>query len=398
MLRFLTESVITSCLALAMGAVIARSLIPMFESYVGPLSVRATSITNALPYLLVITVGAGLVAGSYPAFVLSRSQPLDTLRGEQVKGGAGFVRRSLVVLQFAVAILMLVGTLTVQGQIDFLVNRPTGIDRENVIMIPLYQVDRQLTPRDLDRIALKNETVKAEFLKHPDVLKASAGRWARGIWPGMKRKLRPLDRPDEFVEMHVQEADEDFIDLFGLKLVAGRNFKNIPRDSLSYIINRSAADTLGWENPIGKQLEWVSQYPKIMTIVGVVEDYQNRSLHQAVAPGAILPYKPLYFHVHLKIREGQLESVRPHLERVWKQFLPNRPFRYQLHQNEFYDAYWEEFQLQETSRIFSGLAILLGCMGLYGLASFTAERRAKEIGIRKVLGASVGGLLAMIAK
>jgi putative ABC transport system permease protein len=214
----------------------------------------------------------------------------------------------------------------------------------------------------------------------------------------MTRKLRRLDGPDEIVEISVQEGDQDFLDLFGMKLVAGQNFK-AAGDTLSYIINRKAAELLGWDDPIGQQLEWLgTKDRKIMTIVGVVEDYQNRSLHQAVAPGAIIQFPGLYFDLYLKIRPGRTQAVIPFLEKTWKRFLSTRPFRYHTMEEEFEWAYWNEFEFARTTRIFCGLAVLLACLGLYELAAFTTERRTKKIGIRKVLGASQGGLLTLVAR
>lgn len=397
--QFLAESLLLSMIAFVLGIGLARLLVPTFETFIGNLTLDLSAIGQAIPYLFAATVLTGLVAGSYPALFLSGWQPLETLRGDLPRGSAGTVRKGLVVLQFTVAIYLLVGTLTVQDQIDYVTNRPLGFDRDNVVILPLYELDRQAKPVAAERIAFQNAAIKAEFLGHPDVLKVSAGRFSPGTFPGMRRAWRPDDRPDELFDIYVQEGDEDYVEFFGLKLLSGRRFDGSLRDTSSVIINRSAAERLGWDDPIGHQVEWVGAgIFRMLTIVGVIEDYQNQSLRRGVAPGAVIQFPPLYFSLYLKVQQGSLPELLPALEKTWKTFLPDRPFRYTTLDEELSWHYWDDNQFRRTMRIFCALAMLLACLGLYGLAAFTAERRTKEIGIRKVLGASLNGLLGLMIR
>jgi putative ABC transport system permease protein len=397
--QFLSESLLLACFAFLLGLGLARLLLPTFESLIGDLVLDSTVISLAAPYLFLATVLTGIIAGSYPALFLSRLQPLETLRGEVSSGRSSTTRKALVVIQFAVAISLLIGTLTVQDQIEYVTNRPLGFDRDHVVILPLYELDRQVKPNAGDRIAFQNATIKPAFLAHPDVLKVSAGRSTPGTYPGMRRKWRPDDRPEELFDIFVQEGDDEYIDFFGLNLLAGRSFDGSLRDTASVIINQSAAERLKWDDPVGHQVEWVGAgIPRWLTIVGVIEDYQNQSLRKGIAPGAVIQFPRLYFSIYLKVRPGSLPDILPDLESTWKTFLPDRPFRYTTLDEELSWHYWDEEQFRQIMRIFCGFAMLLACLGLYGLAAFTAERRTKEIGIRKVLGASVNGLLGLMAR
>lgn len=397
--QFLCESTLLALIAAAAGVGLAILLMPTFSSFVGYGTAFDTAgLTAALPWLLLVSLATGLIAGSYPAFALSRAHPLDTIRGEGATGRAGILRRLLVVTQFAVAVFLLVCTAAVSEQIEYLTNRPLGFDASDVIMVPLFQLDRQSKTDPLDRIASRSASIKTAFLQHPDILEASAGRNAPGLSPGLPRKLKPIGREDELFELFVKDGDETFISFFDLKLLKGRNFDTTGnRDTLTYIINETAEKMLGWEDPIGKQLEWVAP-GRVMTIVGVVADYQNRSPSRPVAPSAIMPYYALYYDLYLKIRPGRLQDVLPFLEETWKQFLPNRPFGYRVLEEELEHNTWSEREFRRVTRLFGGLAIFLSCLGLYGLAGFTAERRTKEIGIRKVLGASTGSVIGLMSR
>lgn len=398
MVQFLAESLLLSLLAFVIALGLARLLLPTFELFIDQtMEIGMSMVGESIPILLAITVITGLVAGSYPALFLSRMRPLHTLRGDASAGRSGLLRKALVVTQFAVAVCLLIGTLTVNDQIEYITNRPLGFDKENVVILPIYQLDRQSEPETARRIAFQNEAVKEAFLAHPDVVKVSAGRATPGTWPGMRRKWKPEDRPEAAFDVYVKEGDKDFVDFFGLNLRAGRTFDGSDRDTASVILNQSAVRLLGWDDPIGRQVTWIAT-GKLLTIIGVIDDYQNRSLRETVAPGAVIQFPALYYALYLKINPGTLQELLPFLAETWKTFLPNRPFRFTTIEEELGWHYWNDNQFRKSIRVFCGLAMLLGCLGLYGLAAFSAERRTKEIGVRKVLGASPSGLLGLMGK
>ena len=398
-LQFLSESLLLSFLGLGLGIILAYLFIPIFQDFVGQgVQLNLSSAFAALPYFLVLTLITGLIAGSYPAFFMSSAIPISILKGDKSKQKGGHIRKGLIVVQFSVSILLLTTIYVIQQQVDFMTDRDLGFHKENVILLPLFALDRQAKTDYTKRLSFESERVKQAFLQHPDIQKAVACRYIPGITPGLFRTLRPLDRPESTYRVGVTEIDEDYMALFNIKLNAGRNINaEIASDSTAMILNTTAAKQLGWDNPIGKQVEWL-EYKRTCTIIGVVDDFQNRSLRHPVAPAAYFKQPALYSRLVLKIRPNSLQNVLPFLEKTWKQFLPNRPFRYRTLDERLNDHYWDEHQFRRTTYLFCMLSIFLACLGLYGLAAFTAEQRTKEIGIRKVLGASTSNLLRLITK
>ncbi len=402
-IQFLSESLSISFVSLLFAVVLVQLARPMVNSLTGrALKLSLEEFPWFLPGLIFLTLLVGLAAGIYPAVILSRFMPVRTLKNRliQVKSNLKF-RRGLVMLQFVISVALVICTAIMIRQLFFLQNLDPGFDKENVVLIPAGD--------DVVRKSLA--AVKEEFKKNPRIIHVAASSTIPGGGYANNIKIPEGYAESEAILMDEINVDHDFLPTLGIPLVAGRNFsKEFGADeSSSAIINETAAKQFGWDDPIGKTIKSTDpkklglQY-KEMTVIGVVKDFHLRNLTQEMGPIFIRcdPDFPLPFNyldiISVKIQPNDIPGAVAFMEKQWAKIFPNLPFEYY-----FLDAvFGQQFGQIERSRkiftYFSFLAIFVACLGLYGMASFSAAQRTKEIGIRKVLGSSTLGIIALLGK
>ena len=424
-LQFLGESMLLTLLAMVLGLALAELTLPWFSGFMG--RDLALEMDASLWFALVgIWLLTTLLAGSYPAFLLSAFHPGTVLKADLQSGASGvWLRRGLVVFQFALSILLMISTDAVSQQLSYLRTKNLGYRSDQIIVMPIFARHARTESDYLKHLAVRYETVKQAFLAHPSVLKATAYRFTMGT-RGMTgeggmtveggpplRDLHPKgDANMDVLLIPMQEVDEDFLDTFEIDLVAGHITENaIPHGptsdqrNMDMLLTESAIQMLGWKGdglesqtgPIGRQMTakfWRGE----LTVVGVIEDFQLGSLHEKIGPTGIYFRRGWFRHLALRIDTEDLPSTIKFLEQTWHRFVPDAPFEFEFLDDRLALAYEAETRLGQMFHIFSGLAILVACLGLFGLAAFTAERRTKEIGVRKVLGASSLNIVTMLSK
>ncbi|RYF74278.1 MAG: FtsX-like permease family protein, partial [Cytophagaceae bacterium] len=330
----------------------------------------------------------GLLSGSYPALYLSGLQPIRVLKGAlRIGTGPAHFRRVLVVFQFSLSMFLIVGMLAVSRQMDYLRTKNLGLDRGNLLYIP---VEGELTTLQ------KTDAFRQEVMRLPTIASATTTTdlpidvsWTSGdlTWSGKEPGL-----PTNVSAMMV---GGDFVRTMKIKLLAGRDFRvGSLADSTNYIINESAAKFMGFKDPIGREIEFNVGKGKI---IGLMKDFHLNSLHQAINPLVVSFSKANSPFLLARTQAGQTKQAIADLERLAKKFNPNYPFSYHFVDEAYEKLYQSEQQVSILINYFAVLTILISCLGLFGLAAFTAEQRTKEIGVRKVLGASVGNIVELLS-
>jgi putative ABC transport system permease protein len=390
--QFYSESAVLALggLALALGLVALG--LPWFNEISGKALTFGTLGEPALVALVAgVFVVVSVVAGSYPALYLSGFQPARVLRGRAVGGGGTWLRRGLVVLQFAISAFLIVGTLVVMSQLRHMSTQNLGFDKEHLVVLPLN-----------DPLLQERYPAMEEALEQDPAVVAAAGINQVPGQLGWTSQFHADGLPaDEAFLIKGLPADAGVVDGLGLELVAGRAFPATPPapDSTNflYVLNETTVQRLGWtpEEAIGRRVAVDSRRGEV---IGVTKDFHFRSLHEAVEPLAIW-YEPRHVrNLAVRLAPGDTRAAMEHAEAVWGQFAAHRPFSYRFLDDVYDRLYRNERQVGRVVSIFAGLAIFVACLGLFGLAAFTAERRRKEVGIRKVLGATVPNLVGLLAR
>jgi len=396
--RFLGESALLSLAALPIALLLVWNIIPVFNRLADSgIQFRFAE----SPRLLLGAVGAslatGLVAGSYPALYLSRFQPVEILRERFSQGwGGARLRKGLVVVQFALSAALIFCTGIILQQLNYVQHKKLGFDRERVITVPL----KRPAPHAQARV------FRQEVVQHPEIQQASVAGGAPAVGP-FGRSSHTFSWKESELRMRRGSIDAHFLETMDLQLLAGRNFTEQeveartgnPRASGSkspgVLLNETAVEALGWSSPqeaVGQRIEPLRD----KTVVGVVEDFHFRSLHHQIRPLALEPgYQSMLI---ARIAPEQVSAALDVLRETWAQFDPAAPVEYHFLDDQIDQLYQEEQRMATVIGIFSGIAVLLACLGLLGLAAYAAERRRKEIGIRKVLGATTSNILTLLSK
>ena len=388
--QFFGESTLITFMALLLTFGLIALSLPAFNRFVErDITFNPLNNPGLLLGILITFTLVALLAGGYPAAYISRFRPLSALKSSSDRGRKSvFFRNTLVVFQFVISILLILSTVVVSSQLRFIQNREMGYNREHIVV---------LRPRDAN---LRNqiEVFKAELKSSRDILNVSTSTSlpnhirssTSAQWPG---------KPDDVeIPIYTGESDFDFVDVFELKIALGRNFSREYSSDANgaFLINESAAKAIGWENPLGKEFSrWGNEKPAGQ-IVGVLKDFHMHSLHQEIEPLYIFLRPANYSYLSIKIRSENIPGTLSFIEETFKIFSPTYPFEYSFFDEVFDRAYKAEQKIGRLFNTFSLLTIFIACLGLFGLASFTAETRTKEIGIRKVLGASVPNIIQLL--
>ena len=386
--QFLGEAIMISIFALVIALFIAMLLLPVFNDLTGKQILFPFSETGFWIMVICLTAVTGIVAGSYPAVVLSAFQPIRVLKG-QLKFGrsAGMFRKGLVVFQFVLSTILIIGTIVVSKQINFISNSNLGYDRENLIYIALegeltgkYELVKQQASH------LPGISSVSRMTGNPTNLENGTG----GVdWEGKDPNVTPM-----FTQASV---GYDFVKTVGIKLEDGRDFsRDFASDSVAYLINEAAAQKMNYKDPVGKPLTF---WEKKGFIIGVMKDFHFYSLHTPINPLIIRLREPeAWGTLMVRTQPGKTREALAGLEKLCRQLNPKFPFTYTFADDEYRKMYLAEQTVGKLSKYFAFLAIFISCLGLLGLTIFTAEQRVKELGIRKVLGAGVGSLFALLSR
>jgi putative ABC transport system permease protein len=389
--QFLGESVILALLALPLAILFVHFILPAFNAI---LKTRLESnCFQNFPFLvgiLGITLLVSFVSGSYPALYLSGFQPVRSMRGELKSGTrVSRFRSLLVVFQFATSIILIISTLAVHHQMRFIHNRNLGFNKDFMVNVPIYD----------NALRQKTEYMKNELLGNPNILSVTASSFSPGSYPNQSVDWEGR-KEDEELMMAWYSVDHGFIQTYEMEIIQGRDFsKEFPSDIHSaYILNEAAVKAFGWEGPVGKRFMVEKAGFTMGTVVAVMKDFHFASLHLDIKPLALVLEPEGGDHLSLKIASKNMATTLSFIEKKFKEFAPSVPFNYSFIDEEIAEMYLEEERLGKLINSFSVIALLIACLGLLGLASFAINRRTKEIGIRKVLGASIPIIIILLVK
>ncbi|MDH4197282.1 MAG: ABC transporter permease [Candidatus Aminicenantes bacterium] len=386
--QFYGESLLHACLALVAAVGLVLLVLPAFNNLAEKiLHFSLTRDAGVVLALLAITLATGVVSGSYPALFLSSFRPAVVLKGAASSGSSKpRLRKTLVVVQFTIAIVLLIGTAAVRRQLDYIQNVNLGYNRHHVVSMGMNRVIRS-----------NYQALKDELLRDPGVVNVTAAT-GRPTYVG---NINPFwwegRNPGEYETMNFVATDHDYVKTFEMEIVAGRDFsREFKTDAENYIVNEAAVRLMGFEDPVGKAF---SIWDNKGVIIGVVKDFHNRPLSQEITPTAItlLPnWVPAVMFV--RVRPENVARTMSRIEETWRRLVPGQPFEPVFLDQSFDDLYRSDRRRGVLFRDFAALAVFISCLGIFGLAAFTAEQRTKEIGVRKVLGASVGGVVTLLSR
>ncbi|GAB5528090.1 MAG: ABC transporter permease [Roseivirga sp.] len=386
--QFIMESVLISFLALLLALVLTSFTLPGFAHWLErPIELNLFQDRWLVPGLLLLTVIVGTVSGSYPALFMSSLKPVDVLKGKTSKKTSGMgLQKVLVIAQYATSIVLVVGSLVISRQFSYIQDKELGYDTDHVVVINM-----------LDRKILEvMDELKAEWLRNPRILGVTAtAELPTNVTSGTIARPEGTTK-EEGIEIYRARVDHDYINVFDIELLTGRGFSpDISSDlETSRILNESAARAFGWtpEEAIGKQIREIT--PK--TVIGVVKDFHMHSMHMEIGPLMLMMRDNWFAYMAVKVRPEQLTETLSFLEESVATHSPY-PFEYKFLDDKFNELYRAETRLGELFSVFTILAIVIASLGLFGMAAFATGQRKKEIGIRKVLGASVQSITAILA-
>ena len=393
--QFISESLIVSVLALILSAILAAIILPGFNQ----LADRQLTVSSLFtPYIagvaLIIIASISILAGSYPALILSGFQPIKVLKGSFKTSSSGlWLRKSLIVFQFIITVFLITSTFIIQSQLNYLRHKNLGYDRDHVLLLPFDQKMNAIL-----------STIKSEFKNNPGVINV----WRTVFDPtnikGGYTMTKPGMEPGKSNAVVANNIDEDFVKTTGLQIIAGtdlteQDVKDVIPDSgklFHYILNESAAKMMGWtpQEAIGQKMFLGDERPGF--VKAVVKDFHFSSLHNPIKPLVLFP--DTYGSVLMvKLSSSNLQNTISFLESKWKALVPHRPFEYTFLDENYNKLYSAELRLGKVLNIFAGIAILLACLGLFGLSAYAIQQRTKEIGVRKVLGASATNIAVLVS-
>lgn len=392
MTQFITESVLLALIALVVSLILIYGMLPLFNQLSNK-ELPFSYVTQApvMLSLFGIVIFVGVVGGSYPAFYLSGFSPVNVLKGKgSTKGGNAIFRKFLVVVQFSISIFMLISTLIVFDQLQFMRDKDLGFSKERLLHIELSG----------DELFEKSSVIVERLRQTPGIAMASTTGAAPGQGIG-KNLMKVEDNEGKMTDRGVDlfTADYDFVNTMGMTVVQGRNFsRDVSSDTtFAILVNESMVKRMGWDNPIGKKFAFGGGPNPNKEVVGVVKDYHQNSLYDEIEP-LIIILRAKNRNILLKTSEGDVRQSIANIEKTWNEVNPTYPMEYTFLDQDFNSQYKSDEKRSQIFTAFSILTITIACLGLLGLAAFTTEQRYKEIGVRKVIGASVKGLVVLMSR
>jgi ABC-type antimicrobial peptide transport system permease subunit len=391
--QLMRETLVLLVVALAVGSFLIYFLLPVYSEFSGKtllLDLRTPSVWFVYG-LTVVSVLA--MAGLYPAFLLSSFRPMDIFRSRlNGKKRGAILRKILVVLQFAISFILIVSTIGITAQIRYMRQKSLGYEQEHIF-------NMSGSDDDIEEVILPYETGRNELLRHPSIVDVAVatydrmlfGTSRRGVfWHGKDENINPV-----FYEIY---ADNHFLDLMQIPLLQGEPMA--AADTLSVWVNETAVRTMGMDNPVGQLFYPNGEKNESFIIKGVIGDFHFRLLNERIAPLLIFYLRPNdpFFHYYIKTTANETPDALAAAEALWKQYNPGVEFRYSFLDEHFEALYKKEIRLGQLLSLFSLIAVFISCIGLFGMVTYTAEAKTKEIGIRKVLGADVRSIVAMLSK
>ncbi|MFC0771785.1 ABC transporter permease [Terrimonas alba] len=386
-IQFAGEALLLTFFSVMIAILLAVLLLPVFNNLTG--KSLAAPVDQPVFYATIIglMLVTGLVAGSYPAFFLSSLKPVSVLKGKlKFTWSSIFLRKGLVVFQFSLSIILIVGMIIIYRQMKYVQTKNLGYNRDNLIYLPIegellknYGLFKEQVGKEASITAISKMRNSPTFIEH---------HTGSIEWPGKD--------PNQRVSFADAVVGYDFVSTMKLKLKEGRDFsKDFGNDSTSFILNETAVKKIGFKDPIGQPVVWGNRKG---TVIGVVEDFHFNSMHEDIEPLIIrLDENWNWGTILVRTTAGETHQAIASLEKIWKSLNPKFPFSYQFSDAEYVKLYKSEQVVSKLTNIFAFLAVFISCLGLFGLATFTAEQRNKEIGVRKVLGASVPNIVSLLS-
>jgi putative ABC transport system permease protein len=396
--QFLGETILVTSMAVFIGYIFAATSLPLLQSLTGQefgytLLLQPVFLFGAILSIL----GIGILAGIYPAIFLSSFQPIKTLKGNLKKGAASSVfRRVLVVGQFSISIALVIGTLIIFEQLQYVKNKNLGFNKDQVLTLSY--------PSNSQNISASS--FRQELTSVPGVINVGFSDYLPGTGFHM-RDIRPEGRTEqEGMLMQQLSVEPNLLPTLGIEIAKGRNFSpSMQTDPLeAVLINETTAKQLGWDNPVGKSLfmseSGSDRQPNEIkkTIIGVIKDFHTLSLHKKIDRLVVFCNQSGFSVIAVKLSAGTISETVSKLRKKWESMFPDQPFNYTFLDESFDELYKSEEQMNKIFTSFSFVAILISCLGLFGLAAYMTEKRTKEVGIRKVMGASIPGILILLSK
>ncbi|WP_424963226.1 ABC transporter permease [Ekhidna sp.] len=380
--QFLSESILMSLIAVALASLLVMLILPSFNELASKQFEVVSLISggqglNILIGIVSLALLTGLIAGCYPAFYLSAIKPSNTLKSNSSSPKGGLLRKTLVVIQFSISVTLIISTLVVYQQFDYIQNADIGYNKDHVAYTFVAPNKSQLFNEQVRSLSGIQSVGSSN--RHPGYIYSSSSGFS---WPGKN--------PDDKILIHYMSIDENYIPTMQMNLKAGRNFSST--DSAAVIVNERAAEIMGYEEPIGETVTGTIDYK----IVGLLSDFNFKSIHTSIEPMVIFRSNQLN-RTYIKYNPMQEETVHAKIEKVWNDLFPNRELTMHYLDADFNDMYMAEKRTGNLAAYFALLAILISCLGLFGLVSYAVVQRKKEISVRKVLGASVPNLFALLA-
>ncbi len=402
MAQFLAEAFFYTLFAAVIAVAIVAIILPAFNNLSGKaLSMSILLNFSSLVSLLAIIVLTAVLAGCYPAFFLTSFKPVTVLKGSgDLKSSISgfFTRNMLVVFQFTVSTVLIICTIIVYKQLLFNQSMDLGFNKENVLVIA-----------DAGRLGKSEESFRQELLRLPQVASASISTGLPAQQNFFTDSYIPestgdnTNTQDKHVDLTSFIVDESFVSTLKLKMASGRDFSKEFADSSSVILNEAAAKEMGWKNPVGKYMTYPGGNDTKFKVIGIVKDFNTQSLHNTISPFALFyttskTYNIGVSYIAVRIKPGDYSKAIAGIQTKWKEFMPDNPFEYTFLDAQYDSLYKTDQTIGKVFSVFTFLSLTVACLGLLGLAMYTAERRTKEIGIRKVLGASVQNVVSMLSK
>jgi len=386
--QFLFESLLVTTLATLLSILFIEVLLPVFNNFTG---IRLIiNYQQLFLFTILLTLVVGIFSGIYPAILLSRFNSIRVLKGVEISGrGKNIPRKIFVGVQFVISAFLITSTIIIFSQMRYVQDKNLGFNPDQVIVL---ETGGTSFSNKLD--AFKNELLKNQSIKSITVSNSVPGQ------DMMSFQILPEGKPDnvEYGSSTIRVADVNFAKTYGLKLLEGRYFSDkYPTDKTSgLVINQTLADQLGWKDPVGKKLDIKGEVEN-GKVIGVVKDFHMNSLHHKIGP-IVFYFNPRAKTTSVKVKAADISSTLSFIKNTWKKFDSEYPFDYRFLDKSFAQLYQSDLKMMNIFGIFSGFAIFVACLGLFGLIAYSSERRKKEIGIRKVLGANSKGIVMLLSK